>query len=401
MGAHPWLSQLSSRQRMWMAAAMAGMVAIIGLGLLWDQAEMSKGPIEIDIGMSIREIAPQLGVTGKALARELNLPIDVPKRAPLDSLGVKESELLDAVRHLLSHRESTITYYVYLALVLWGCVFLVRIGRPDGSDVRERSVWYPRDFYMLFLLLSVTVAGFITGKSPNPMESIVKVCKSLVGLYPDPAAKVTALGFFILLAVIGNKVICGWACPFGALQELIYNLPVLRTIKKKKLPFRYTNAIRTSLFIAMLLVLFGAVGGRQGTVVYHAINPFNLFDLDVQLLSVWLTIFVSMIGAFMVYRPFCQLLCPFGLVSWLAERLSLFRVRIDRESCTRCGACIRSCPLEAAQGRVAGKIFPADCFSCARCLNACPVDAIRYTSVLKKAPFFDVVGPEPRNVRPS
>jgi polyferredoxin len=157
-------------------------------------------------------------------------------------------------------------------------------------------------------------------------------------------------------------------------------------MKKRKLFFFLTNSIRAGIFLTMLLFLFGIIGGRKGTVIYHSLNPFNLFNLDVDSFSILLTIIIALCGAIIIYRPFCQLICPFGFVSWIAERLSIFRVRIDKEKCTQCGACITSCPLEAAQGRVFGKKLVADCFSCARCLNVCPVDAITYTSLFKRMP---------------
>jgi len=128
----------------------------------------------------------------------------------------------------------------------------------------------------------------------------------------------------------------------------------------------------------MLLFLFGSLGGRKGTVVYHYINPFNFFDWDFETVSITLTIIVALAGSFIVYRPFCQLVCPFGLVSWITERFSIFRVVIDKNKCTQGGACIRICPLESAKGLVYGNKLPQDCFSCARCLTVCPEDAIQY-----------------------
>jgi len=216
------------------------------------------------------------------------------------------------------------------------------------------------------------------------MEGLVKVFKSMIGLYPDPMIKVAALVFFIMLAVVGNKMICGWACPFGALQELFYSLPILRRIKQKKLPFILTNTIRAGLFFIILLLFFGILGGRKGFVVYHYINPFNLFNLDFENVSILLTVIITLGGAFIIYRPFCQLICPFGFISWGTERFSIFRVRIDHEKCTQCGICVKKCPLGAAKGIVEGKKMPADCFSCARCLNVCPVDAIKYSSKFEK-----------------
>jgi len=378
-----WFSQLSVKQRIWLFATAALMLAIVALGFLMDPVSKPKKAIDFSIDMSIRQLAPKLGVTGKALARELKLPLDVSKIKPLRKLGVTREELQHVVHHILSHVDATVKYYVYVALVVGGLVFLTMLGRPDGCDTKQRHIWYPRSPYIVCLLFSVIIAGFILGKSPNPMEGIVKVFKSIVGLYPDPKAKLIAFGFFIILAVVGNKMICGWACPFGAFQELIYSLPILRRIKQKKLPFILTNTIRAGLFIAMLFFLFGVIGDRKGTVIYHYVNPFNLFNLDFESFSILLTVIIALLGSFIIYRPFCQFVCPFGFVSWIAERFSIFRVQIDHDQCTQCGACIKACPLEASKGRVVRKKIPADCFSCARCLNVCPVDAIQYTSVFK------------------
>lgn len=379
MTKYSWFTQRSTKQRIWLFATVAGMLLIIILGGLLTLLPESKKTIDFNIDMSIKEVAQQLGVTGKALARELKLPLDISKQKPLKSLGVAPEELQHVTEHLLSHRDSMLKYYVYVALVLGGLVFLVRLGRPDLSDIKHRRIWYPRIPYIVSLIFSVVVAGFLLGKSPNPMEGVVKVFKSMVGLYPDPFVKVIAFAFFIILAVIGNKMICGWACPFGALQELVYSLPILRRIKQKKLPFILTNTIRAGLFLTMLLLLFGIIGGRKGFVIYHYINPFNLFNLDFESLSILITVIIALGGSFLVYRPFCQTICPFGFISWITERLSIFRVRIDNIKCTQCGVCVKECPLEAAKGRVEGKKMPADCFSCARCLNVCSVDAIKYS----------------------
>ncbi len=379
-----WFSQISFSQRVWLFGTVIVMLAIVIFGILMSPVIEAEKSVNFSIDMTIQQVAPQLDVTGKGLARELGLPLDVSKQKPLKLLGVTQEKLEHATEHILSHGDATLKYYVYAALVLGGLVFLVRLGRPDESDVKNRRGWYPRSPYILSLLISVIVAGFLLGKSPNPMEAAVKLFKSMVGLYPDPMAKVIAFVFFIVLAIAGNKIICGWACPFGSLQELIYSIPILRKIKKRKLPFIFTNTIRGCIFIAMLLFLFGIIGGREGLVIYHYVNPFNLFNLDFETLSILLTVIIVLLLSFFTYRPFCQFICPFGFVSWIAERFSLFRVRVDKDKCTQCGACIKACPLEAAKGRVYRKRLPADCFSCARCLNVCPTDAIKYSSIFKK-----------------
>jgi ferredoxin len=50
-----------------------------------------------------------------------------------------------------------------------------------------------------------------------------------------------------------------------------------------------------------------------------------------------------LLGA-VVYRPFCQFICPFGFVSWIAERVSRYRIRVAPTRCNSCGACGAACP---------------------------------------------------------
>ena len=383
--AYTYLAKLSTRQKTWFVVSVVAGLLIGVLGVLCEPDRPRQAPNQFTISMSIREIAPQLDVTGKGLARELALSLDTPKNKPLSELGISQEQLAHATTHILSHRSTGLKYYLFAAIVLFGLVYLTRFGRPANANISERKLWYPRAPYIACLLAVVLVCGFVLGKSPNPMEGTVKVFKSMVGLYPSITDKLLALAFFIALAVIGNKLICGWACPFGALQELSYSLPILRKTKRWKTPFWLTNTIRGGLFVVVLLLLFGIVGGRKGFVIYHYLNPFNLFNLDFDHWLILVTVVLSLTLAFFTYRPFCHLICPFGFVSWIAERVSLTRVKIDNEKCTECGLCIKACPTQAAKGRVLGKLFAADCFSCARCLNVCPQDAVRYGSVFSKS----------------
>jgi RNase P/RNase MRP subunit p29 len=264
-----YFSALSSKQ---IIIGMIGMVVVLSmmtLAMLQGKSKMDIDEDEITIVVSIKAIAPKLKVTGKSLAKELKLSLDVNKKHPLKELNISDEQLRKVVHHLAGHTDSNAKYYICAALVLWGWIFLVIIGRPANASVKERRNWYPELLYVLALFVSVLVAGFYFGKSPNPMEGIVKIFKTMVGLYPDPMVKISAVLFFVILAIVGNKLICGWGCPFGTLQELIYKFPVLNKAKRIKMPFIVTNIIRGMLFVTVLFVLFGWIGNSKGMVIYH------------------------------------------------------------------------------------------------------------------------------------
>jgi polyferredoxin len=59
------------------------------------------------------------------------------------------------------------------------------------------------------------------------------------------------------MTFIGVKLVCGWGCPVGTLQELLYHLPASKKIKKERVPFRISNSLRVFLFVLFMIFLFG------------------------------------------------------------------------------------------------------------------------------------------------
>jgi len=334
--------------------------------------------IEIDTSMTIHEIAEITGIGGSTLAHDFGLSVEVDKNIPLTELGVSEETLESAIHHELGHEDDSLSdlkYPIYTLIVFFAGLFLLFLGIPKNADRRKRKGWYPQWVYILTLAISVGVLGFWLGKSPNPMEAVSKVFKATVGLYESIGPYVVFLAIFIVFSIIVNKAVCGWACPFGALEELIYMLPLFKKAKKWQMPFWITNTIRGGLFVAFLVMVYGIVGDK-GFVVYHYLNPFNLFNFDFSSALVTWAIGIYLVVSFFFYRPFCRIICPFGFISWIFERVSLSRITIDRDACIDCRACVKACPLTAAKDRLDKSPLPADCFACMRCLRVCPTDAI-------------------------
>jgi len=126
------------------------------------------------------------------------------------------------------------------------------------------------------------------------------------------------------------------------------------------------NQVTTPAFV-------GLVGGLLvvGLDLIGVIDPFQLFSFNftwaIALFSV-----VVLVASLFVYRPWCRVLCPFGLVGWLVEQVRLMRPRIKRDACKQCKLCVKACPSGAMADFYADAKLHADCFACGACIAACP-----------------------------
>jgi polyferredoxin len=230
--------------------------------------------------------------------------------------------------------------------------------------------------FAVFVLFGVLVIMH----QPSPLRAVVDPVTALA-TGSAITLKKTAMAVFIGgLSVIGAKLFCGWVCPFGALQEIVNRIPA-PSGKKIKLPFKISNSIRISIF-AISLVMIISIGSDLYT--YHSIlNPFELFEWHFEAVLAVL-VGTVLIASVFVYRPFCYLVCPVGLLTWLLEHVSIFRVRLDKGKCDDCKKCILKSPCPSVKAIMDGDTLRPDCHACGICIDACPKDALRF-GIWKKA----------------
>ena len=104
----------------------------------------------------------------------------------------------------------------------------------------------------------------------------------------------------------------------------------------------------------------GAGGGMYGLVSGRAMR----FGILVAFLLLML----------LVSRPFCRTFCPAGAIYGLFSRISIWRVQLDNDLCTHCGACNRVCPVDLY---VPKEVGGPECIACGDCIKACPRSGIR------------------------
>ena len=228
-------------------------------------------------------------------------------------------------------------------------------------------------FFVFGVLFLLPLGQFARGMSihPSPMCVIEKPFLFLKAGRAIPIIFISIFTSVAVLTVVGNKLFCGWACPLGAVQEMMHRIPLPDRLKIK-IPFRITNALRIALFILFLGFTFLA-----GISIYKYLNPFEFFHWGFGLIAI-VVFCLTLLAALFVFRPFCYIVCPIGLFTWLIEHISFMKVRIDRDKCTDCRLCIKDSPCPTIPSILEGKKSRPDCHPCGRCIEACPENALRF-----------------------
>ncbi|MEA3283193.1 MAG: 4Fe-4S binding protein [Euryarchaeota archaeon] len=244
-----------------------------------------------------------------------------------------------------------------------------------------KTIKINRDIRTLLMCAVFVLFGvLVIMHHPSPLRAVVDPITALATGGAITLEKATMLTFIGGLSLIGAKLFCGWVCPFGALQEIINRIPA-PTGEKIKLPFKILNGIRISLFVISLIMILAT--GYDLYTYQNILNPFELFDWQFEVVLVVLVGAVLVTSVF-VYRPFCYLVCPVGLLTWVLEQVSIFHVRIDMEKCNGCKKCILKSSCPSIKAIVDGDTLRPDCFACGICIDACPRDALKF-GIRKKA----------------
>ena len=70
-----------------------------------------------------------------------------------------------------------------------------------------------------------------------------------------------------------------------------------------------------------------------------------------------------------VFHPFCQYLCPLGVIYGWLNRFSFVQIHWNEERCVSCHACEMACPVALSLQEIS---HSPECFRCGKCVDACP-----------------------------
>lgn len=195
------------------------------------------------------------------------------------------------------------------------------------------------------------------------------------------------IGSMGILGAVFGRFVCGWACPFGLLQEILHKIP------SRKYPVPSLLRWGKYGFLALFVVIFPLVivddFGLGVPWFCKYICPAGTLEAGIPMLFLqpelkstigWIfwNKFVIMSGfiiwSIVASRPFCRTTCPLGAFYALFNRHRLIKLRLNEEKCTRCGACHLVCPTGIHFNETPDS---GECISCLKCMSqACAYGAI-------------------------
>lgn len=193
------------------------------------------------------------------------------------------------------------------------------------------------------------------------------------------------LGMLFVVGALGGTLVCGWACPFGFLQDLLAKI----VPRKVDLP-DWTGHLRYVVLVGLVLVLPYLLGARGIPFEEQAVSICRLCPagaleagLPLSIQSVlegkgWLMsgMKTGLLAAFLaaslfVHRPWCRLFCPLGGALALFNRFSLFHLRFEPKACVECNLCRTRCSMGVKVDR------SVNVTGCIRCLECTTCGALR------------------------
>ena len=248
-------------------------------------------------------------------------------------------------------------------------------------------------------LLNGYAAGFAKGRIfTGPSKGI---CVPVLNCYSCPGAAVAGgkgrsisfyiLGVLMLFGLAFGRLLCGFACPFGFLQDLLAKIPG----KKLRVPERIDRSARKFKYVLLVcvLVLPAAVSAVKGAAAspyfckylcpagtLEGGLPLLLANANLRAMAgalfTWkaAVLLAVILGAIFIPRFFCRYLCPLGAFYGFFNRFALYRMERNASSCTGCGACEEVCPMAV---RVTQELESSgECIRCGKCKAVCPAGAI-------------------------
>ena len=199
--------------------------------------------------------------------------------------------------------------------------------------------------------------------------------------------KINAGVIMVFLALFSTllfgRFFCGWACHFGAVQELSWLI-----LQKLNITPKTINSRLVVIFPLFILLHFYLIPNLN----YAYSNPWKM-SVELNQPDIWeflpgffigiLTFIIDgfLIVYFMGRKGFCRFICPWGAFLKLPSALAVYKIR-NNSGCINSGNCTKNCPIGIDVNyeiNTYDKVVNTNCTNCMICTEGCPTSALKFS----------------------
>ena len=190
-------------------------------------------------------------------------------------------------------------------------------------------------------------------------------------------------GFLLSVGVVFGKFICGYVCPMGLVQDLLYKIKTRKFILKLRF-LRYVKYAVLAVFVVLLPFVVRHELTQQGRpwfcayvcpsgTIFAAVPLIAANEFLRNLLGWQFVLKISIAAAIIlasvfVLRVFCRILCPLGAIYGQLNRISVLGIKADKTKCVGCDKCKTACHISLEPALEPNS---PECFRCGNCAKAC------------------------------
>ena len=187
------------------------------------------------------------------------------------------------------------------------------------------------------------------------------------------------IGFLGIIGLVVGRMTCGWLCPFGFLQEMLYKIKTKKFYPRKVFSYtKYLILVGLTLLVAFWVgepwfCKLCPVGSLEASVPLVLWNPSgDIFSQGGSIVSrvgflfyIKLFILFALVTfAIFVHQPFCRYVCPLGAIWSVFNRFSLFRMKVYTDVCAFFDECHQGCHMDIHVHQTPND---GDCTRCLEC----------------------------------
>ncbi|MCK4477187.1 4Fe-4S binding protein [Candidatus Bathyarchaeota archaeon] len=281
--------------------------------------------------------------------------------------------------------------------------------------------------FAFFILLNAVLFGFeplllllpILQSLGNPLKTVGDAFAAMQYMLWEPTFPWLPLASFLIVAVLLGRTLCGWACPFGFIQDILgyikrKHMEISPRTHQDMIYFKYI-ILGAILFISITVSVTSVMGiggsykdalGVFAQAPFNALSPHDTLFATLPTVALkafhaeppfqdilggigalsplfWTRLFIlAIVLALAVYTPrsWCRYFCPVGAMMALLNRFSFLGLKRDVVHCTKesCRSCVEACPMKVPILDLPWEKFNhPECTYCLECVDACETKALK------------------------